>query len=62
MLDIRNKSYSNKNIEKFISELPLSQYLKNEFGMVPRKWKVWSSGYLKKGKIKLKSGKVNQEV
>ena len=29
--------------------------------MVPRKWKIWSSGYLKKGKIKLKSGKVNQE-
>jgi outer membrane autotransporter protein len=29
--------------------------------MVPRKWKIWSSGYFKKGKIKLKSGKVNQE-
>ena len=52
---------SNKNIEKFISELPLSQYLKNEFGMVPRKWKIWSSGYFKKGKVKVKSGKVNQE-
>ena len=57
----REQKLSNKNIEKFINELPLSKYLKNEFGMVPRKWKVWSSGYLKKGKIKLKSGKVNQE-
>ncbi|MDA8829284.1 autotransporter domain-containing protein [Candidatus Pelagibacter bacterium] len=57
----KEQKLSNKNIEKFISELPLSKYLKNEFGMVPRKWKVWSSGYLKKGKIKLKSGKLNQE-
>ena len=57
----KEQKLSNKNIEKFINELPLSKYLKNEFGMVPRKWKIWSSGYLKKGKIKLKSGKVNQE-
>ncbi|MDA7807724.1 autotransporter domain-containing protein, partial [Candidatus Pelagibacter sp.] len=57
----KEQKLSNKNIEKFISELPLSQYLKNEFGMVPQKWKLWSSGYFKKGKIKLKSGKVNQE-
>ncbi|MDA9877060.1 autotransporter domain-containing protein [Candidatus Pelagibacter sp.] len=57
----KEQKLSNKNIEKFINELPLSKYLKNEFGMVPRKWKVWSSGYLRKGKIKLKSGKVNQE-
>ena len=57
----REQKLSNKNIEKFVNELPLSKYLKNEFGMVPRKWKVWSSGYFKKGKIKLQSGKVNQE-
>ncbi|MDB9986606.1 autotransporter domain-containing protein [Candidatus Pelagibacter sp.] len=57
----KEQKLSNKNIEKFINELPLSKYLKNEFGMVPRKWKFWSSGYFKKGKIKLKSGKVNQE-
>ncbi|MDC6468473.1 autotransporter domain-containing protein [Candidatus Pelagibacter sp.] len=57
----KEQKLSNKNIEKFINELPLSKYLKNEFGMVPRKWKIWSSGYLKKGKIKLKSGKLNQE-
>ncbi|MDA7562246.1 autotransporter domain-containing protein [Candidatus Pelagibacter sp.] len=57
----REQKLSNKNIEKFINELPLSKYLKNEFGMVPRKWKIWSSGYFKKGKIKLKSGKVNQD-
>jgi len=57
----KEQKLSNENIEKFISELPLSQYLKNEFGTVPRKWKTWSSGYFKKGKIKLKSGKVNQK-
>jgi len=57
----REQKLSNKNIEKFVNELPLSKYLKNELGMVPRKWKVWSSGYFKKGKIKLQSGKVNQE-
>ena len=57
----KEQKLSNKNIEKFINELPLSKYLKNEFGMAPRKWKFWSSGYFKKGKIKLKSGKVNQE-
>jgi len=57
----KEQKLSNKNIEKFINELPLSKYLKNEFGMVPRKWKFWSSGYFKKGKIKIKSGKVNQE-
>ena len=57
----KEQKLSNENIEKFISELPLSQYLKNEFGTVPRKWKTWTSGYFKKGKIKLKSGKVNQK-
>ena len=40
--------------------MPLSNYLKNEFGLIPRKWKIWSSGYIKKGKIKLKTGKENQ--
>ena len=45
----KEQKLSNKNIEKFINELPLSKYLKNEFGMVPRKWKIWSSGYFKKG-------------
>tara|TARA_B110000444_G_scaffold242441_1_gene259767 strand:+ start:3877 stop:6105 length:2229 start_codon:yes stop_codon:yes gene_type:complete len=57
----KEQKLSNKNIEKFISEIPLSKYLKNEFEMVPQKWKIWSSGYFKKGKIKLKSGNVNQE-
>jgi len=57
----KEQKLSNKKIEKFLSELPLSQYLKDEFGMVPRKWKIWSSGYYKNGKIKLKSGKVNQQ-
>ncbi len=57
----KDQKLSNKNIEKILSELPLSQYLKDEVGMESRKWKIWSSGYYKKGKIKLKLGKVNQE-
>jgi hypothetical protein len=57
----KEQKLSNKNIEKFVSELPLSQYLKNEYGTFPQEWKVWSSGYFKKGKIKLKSGSVNQK-
>ena len=57
----KEQKLSNKNIKKFVSELPLSQYLKNEYGTFPQEWKVWSSGYFKKGKIKLKSGSVNQK-
>ena len=57
----QEQKLSEENIEKFINDLPLSKYLKNEFGLIPRKWKIWSSGYITKGKIKLKSGKVNQD-
>ena len=56
----KEQKLSEENIEKFINDLPLSKYLKNEFGLIPRKWKIWSSGYIKKGKIKLKTGKENQ--
>ena len=48
---------SEKNINKFINELPLSNYLKNEFGLLPQEWKIWSSGYFKKGKIKARVNK-----
>ena len=57
----KEQKLSEENIEKFINDLPLSKYLKNEFGLIPRKWKVWSSGYITNGKIKLKAGKENQE-
>ena len=56
----KEQKLSEENIEKFINDLPLSKYLKNEFGLIPRKWKIWSSAYIKKGKIKLKTGKENQ--
>ena len=51
---------SEKNIEKFITELPLSQYLKTEFGLVPKKWKIWSSGSITRGKTKLSLGKLGK--
>ena len=57
----KEQKLSNKNIEKFVNELPLSQYLKNKYGAFPQEWKVWSSGYFKRGKIKFKSGRVNQK-
>ena len=57
----KEQKLSEENIEKFINDLPLSKYLKNEFGLIPRKWKIWSSGYITNGKIKLKTGKQNQD-
>ena len=57
----KEQKLSEENIEKFINDLPLSKYLKNEFGLIPRKWKIWSSGYVTKGRIKLKAGKENQD-
>jgi len=51
---------SEKNIEKFITELPLSQYLKNEFGLIPKKWKIWSSGSITRGKTRLSLGKLGK--
>ena len=51
---------SEKNIKKFIKELPLSQYLKKEFGLKPTKWKVWSSGSMTKGRTKLSIDKLGK--
>ena len=51
---------SEKNIEKFITELPLSQYLKTEFGLIPKKWKIWSSGSITIGKTNLSLGKLGK--
>ena len=52
---------SEENIQKFITELPLSQYLKNEFGLIPKKWKIWSSGSITKGKTKLSFDKLGKK-
>ena len=51
---------SEKNIDKFITELPLSKYLKKEFGLIPKKWKIWSSGSITRGKTKLSLDKLGK--
>ena len=51
---------SKKNIEKFVKDLPLSQYLKKEFGLVPKKWMIWSSGSITKGKTKFSLDKLGK--
>jgi len=51
---------SKKNIEKFVTELPLSKYLKDEFGLVPKKWKIWSSGSITKGITKFSIDKLGK--
>ena len=51
---------SEKNIDKFVTDLPLSQYLKNEFGLVPKKWKIWSSGSITKGRTKFSIDKLSK--
>jgi len=56
----KDTKLSEKNIEKFITELPLSQYLKKEFGLIPKKWKIWSSGSITRGKTKLSLGKLGK--
>ena len=56
----KDTKLSEKNIEKFITELPLSQYLKTEFGLTPKNWKIWSSGSITRGKTKLSSGKLGK--
>lgn len=55
-----NTKLTEKNIEKFITELPLSQYLKKEFGLTPRKWKVWSSGSMTNGRSKFSLDKLGK--
>ena len=57
----KDTKLSEKNIEKFITELPLSQYLKKEFGLIPKKWKIWSSGSITRGKTKLSLGKLGKK-
>ena len=49
IVDKRGFDMTENNIEKFITELPLSKYMKKEFGLKPNKWAMWSAGSLSKG-------------
>ena len=48
------------NIEKFITELPLSKYMKQEFGLKPKKWAMWSAGSLSKGGLNFSVGQLGR--
>ena len=49
------------NIEKFISELPLSRYMKKEFSLTPNKWAVWSIGSVSKGGLNFGVGQLGRK-
>ena len=55
------KKLSKKNIDKFVNDLPLSQYLKKEFNLTPIRWKIWSSGSISRGKTKLSLNKLGKD-
>ena len=48
------------NVENFISGLPLTKYLKNEFSMEPKNWAVWSNGLISSGGIDLSVGELGR--
>ena len=50
------KNLSTENINNLISELPLSKYLKENFGMTPNNWAFWSAGSINKGRLNFSSG------
>jgi uncharacterized protein YhjY with autotransporter beta-barrel domain len=45
------KNLSTENINNLISELPLSKYLKENFGMTPNNWAFWAAGSINKGRL-----------
>ena len=49
------------NIDKFISELPLSRYMKKEFSLTPNKWAVWSIGSVSKGGLNFGVGQLGRK-
>jgi len=49
------------NVEKFISELPLSRYMKKEFNLTPNKWAVWSIGSVSKGGLNFGVGQLGRK-
>ena len=50
-IGLDNKGVSKDSVDSFISELPLTRYLKDGFGLEPKKWAVWSNGLISSGGI-----------
>jgi len=59
--DKQGLSLTDNNIEKFISELPLSKYMKQEFNLKPNKWAMWSVGSLSKGGLNFNVGQLGRK-
>jgi uncharacterized protein YhjY with autotransporter beta-barrel domain len=58
--DKQGLDLTDNNIEKFISELPLSKYMKQEFNLKPNKWAMWSVGSLSKGGLDFSIGQLGR--
>ena len=50
-IGLDNKGISKDSVDSFISELPLTRYLKDGFGLEPKKWAIWSNGLISSGGI-----------
>ena len=50
-LGLDSKGISKDSVNNFISELPLTKYMKNGFGLKPNKWAIWSNGLISTGGI-----------
>ena len=61
IVDKRGFDMTENNIEKFITELPLSKYMKKEFGLKPDKWAMWSAGSLSKGGLNFSVGQLGRK-
>ena len=48
------------NVENFISGLPLTKYLKNEFSMETKNWAVWSNGLISSGGVDFSVGELGR--
>ena len=59
--DKRGFDMTENNIEKFITELPLSKYMKQEFGLKANKWAMWSAGSLSKGGLNFNVGQLGRK-
>jgi len=46
-----SKGISKDTVNNFISELPLTKYVKNELGLEPNRWAIWSNGLISTGGI-----------
>jgi len=59
--DKKGFNLTEKNIEKFITELPLSKYMKQEFGLKPKKWVMWSAGSISQGGLNFSVGQLGRK-